>query len=74
MIELSCFLARVKVATQPRTFAKKMRTFAKRKMQKMRTFACQSRDTQCRAGVAACHGVSGYVAQKSLASRFSVAV
>ena len=26
-----------------------------------------------RAGVAACHDVSGYVAQKSLASRFSVA-
>ena len=29
--------------------------------------------TRCRAGVAACHGVSGYVAQKSRASRFSVA-
>jgi len=35
----------------------------------MRTLAV----TRCRAGVAACHGVSGYVAQTSLASRFSVA-
>ena len=39
--------------------------------EKMRTF--DKVVTRCRAGVAACHGVSGYVAQKSLASRFSVA-